>query len=82
MKGPVHVDEILREMQHGAFSPGVDHTSSSSRIEIVSNASDSDISELPDDASISGMLPPPPVATTAAGRGRGRGRGKRSTLDI
>ena len=51
MKGPKHVDEILREMQHNAFSPPSrgQAVAQSSRIEVVSNASESDISELPDD---------------------------------
>lgn len=52
MRGPVAVDDILSELQHNAFSSGAPQKQSSNRIEVVSNASDSDISELLQDATV------------------------------
>jgi hypothetical protein len=59
MRGPKHVDDILRDLHRDAFPGGSAHHSKnatafdSTRIEVVSNASDSDISELPDVSSLS-----------------------------
>lgn len=66
MRGPVAVDDILSELQQNAFpsGPGANRLSAaaSSRIEVLSNASDSDISELLQDAGVM------QVAGTAAKR--------------
>jgi len=55
MRGPKHVDDILKDLHRGAFPGGSAHHAGdkpafdSSRVEIISNASESDISELNDD---------------------------------
>ena len=52
MRGPVHVDDILREMHQSAFTQQPASSAAAqqqqSRIEVVSNASESDISEVGD----------------------------------
>jgi hypothetical protein len=82
MRGPKHVDDILRDLHRDAFSPSsVSHARQSdhaSRIEIISNASDSELSELPDDAAsvLGGVaLDPPPSTAAARGRRAPRRRG-------
>lgn len=87
MRGPVQVDEILREMQQGAFGqsqvpPPPSATvhnphGGNSRIEIISNASESDLSEMQDDVvSLNALLSSQNAAQTAAASGA-RGRGGR-----
>jgi hypothetical protein len=77
MRGPVHMDEILRGLHNDAFPGGAPHhhavasQSRSQRIEIVSNASDTDISELPDDTASLGGFVEPPAPPVKAVRGRG-----------
>ena len=79
MRGPVHVDDILRELHHDAF-PGTQGGSGGKndnhRIEIISNASESDISELPEMDDLPAPPPPPRKPRAAAGN-----KGKR-TLNI
>lgn len=59
MRGPAHVEDILRDMHGNAFAGGgmqqQQGGNSNTRVEIISNASDSD-GEFPDDASINGLL--------------------------
>ena len=50
MRGPVAVDDILSELQQSAFASAPHAKNVSSRIEVLSNASDSDISEILQDA--------------------------------
>ena len=71
MKGPVHVDDILRELHQDTF-PQTHNTmpDMNQRIEIISNATESEISELPDIADVVSTAP-----TTSKGRGTGRRRG-------
>ncbi len=79
MKGPVHVDDILRELHQDTFPqtrqsmPDVGH-----RIEIVSNATESEISELPD---IADVVAPPRTAARGGGR-RKAVAGKRSGASL
>ena len=58
MRGPVAVDDILNELQQNAFSDArsgnLKATGGGNRIEVVSNASDSDISELLQDVTVMG----------------------------
>jgi hypothetical protein len=49
MRGPKHMQDVLRDLHRGAFPDGASPAIDSTRIEIVSNASDSDVSELRDD---------------------------------
>jgi hypothetical protein len=66
MKGPSNIDDILKS---------IDNSIGNDRLETMSTMSESDISEIPDDASVSGILP----RGGRAGRGRG---GNRRTLNI
>lgn len=70
MKGPMHVDDILRELHNDTF-PQTQQSMPDigQRIEIVSNATESEISELPDIADVV------PVRQTVVARGGGRRRG-------
>ena len=73
MRGPKHVDDILRDLHRDAFSEQQQSSSSNlhTRVEIVSNASDSELSELPDDAA-SVLMPQAPTTNTAAAATGGR----------
>ena len=62
MRGPKPVDEYLKDLHRNAFPQGDDRYGNS-RIEIVSNVSDTDIGDLPDEtASVFGEAAPPPPA--------------------
>jgi hypothetical protein len=52
MRGPSNMDDILREMN----SPQM-HADDIDRIEVVSTVTDSELSDIPEDASISGIFP-------------------------
>jgi hypothetical protein len=68
MRGPVHVDDILRELHQDAFPGGSPHHGGANqRIEVVSNASESEISEMPEISEIPDM-PSVHVKTTTRGR--------------
>jgi hypothetical protein len=73
MKGPTNVNEILRELHQDAF-PGAVQGGNNQRIEIISNASESEISEMPD----INELPIPAPKT----KRRGTGGKARNTLNI
>jgi hypothetical protein len=56
MRGPKHVDDYLRDLHRDAFPSGSQqqqqqqqHQQDNARIEIISNASESELSEIPDD---------------------------------
>ena len=62
MRGPSNVDDILRELQTQQSSapqqqPPSASIAPSERIEVLSTVSESDISEIPEDASMSGVFP-------------------------
>lgn len=62
MRGPTNVDDILREFQtqQQAAQSGTPHPPASinnDRLEVMSTISESEISEMPDDASVSGVFP-------------------------
>jgi hypothetical protein len=63
MKGPTNVDDILRELERESMND---------RVEMMSTVTQSDLSDLGDDASINGLL-----------MNKRGGKGKRGiTLDI
>jgi hypothetical protein len=91
MKGPQHVDDILRDLHGSAFASGGGGAPANgyaqNRVEIISNASEGD-SDFPDDVSINEVLrntiqqraeeikPPPRGGRGSRGGGRGgKGRG-------
>ena len=49
MRGPTNVDDLLNELKEERFNQN-------ERLEVISNASESDITDLADDASINGLL--------------------------
>ncbi len=53
MKGPTNVDDILQEIEEARKV----NEKNSDRIEIMSTMSGSDVTEIPDDASVSGIFP-------------------------
>jgi hypothetical protein len=62
MRGPSNVDDILRELHTTQNTPQQDipqtiNIAPSERIEVLSTVSESDISEIPEDASMSGVFP-------------------------
>lgn len=63
MRGPSNVDDILNELNQ------TQTLNNNERIEMISNASESEATDFPDDASVSGLF-----ANPATKRGRGRGR--------
>ena len=77
MRGPKQVGDILRDLHRDAFAPQQQQHDYSSRIEIISNASDSELGELPDDAASVLVGPATSVATKGArGGGASRRKGK------
>lgn len=70
MRGPSQVDDLLRDLHATDVAEPIpvrggqtaDTINGSSRIEILSNASDSDFSDIPDDVSLSRFVPPPTSA--------------------
>lgn len=60
MRGPTNVDDILNELNlppSHTPHPMSHHDMMNDRLETMSTVSDSDISEIPDDASVSGVFP-------------------------
>jgi len=51
MRGPSNMEDILREMNSPQMQNDID------RIEVVSTVTDSELSEIPEDASVSGIFP-------------------------
>jgi hypothetical protein len=51
MKGPTNVDDILQEIDEARKK------NNSDRVEIMSTVSSSDMTEIPDDATVSGIFP-------------------------
>ena len=79
MRGPRQVDDILRDLHRGAFPPQPMSSSQrdTHRIEVVSNASESELGDLPEDAlgdlgelSAAAAPPPPPARKRASGARR------------
>jgi hypothetical protein len=66
MRGPTNVDDLLNELKQDSFD--AKHNPQNDRLEIFSNASESEITDLPDDASINGLFM--------------KKKSKRRTLDI
>lgn len=64
MRGPQNVDDILSELH--AQQQGATAHNNDDRIEVISTLSESEISELPDDASIAGLLPRRKKKSTSA----------------
>ena len=73
MRGPRNVDDILKEL---GTQQSNDNDNDNDRVEVMSTISESEISELPDDGSVSGMLP---MRKKKLG---GTGGGSRRTLDV
>lgn len=73
MRGPKPVDEYLKDLHRGAFSSSSSQQDRNSRIEIISNASESELGELPDDAAsaFEDTSTPPLVASSASARKAG-----------
>lgn len=72
MRGPSNMDDILREMNAPQMHSDID------RIEVVSTVSDSELSEIPEDASVSGIFPASSKKKKPAARGARSGK----TLNI
>lgn len=53
MRGPTDVDDILKELNQGNFKP---MNGNDDRVEMLSTVSESEISDIPDDASASGVF--------------------------
>jgi len=75
MRGPSNVDDILRDFQQQNNQNPAAPRSVNDRLEVMSTISESEISEMPDDASVSGIFP-------SKGRKRPGSTGARRTLDI
>lgn len=78
MRGPTNVDDILRDFQRQQQNeqqqtPG----SNNDRLEVMSTISESEISEMPEDASVSGVFP-----TKGRKVGKSAAAAARRTLDI
>jgi len=72
MRGPSNVDDILRDFQQqGAKSTGT--RSVNDRLEVMSTISESEIADMPDDASVSGIF---------SLKGKKKATGSRRTLEI
>ncbi len=81
MRGPQNVDDILSEL-HSQQQQGAAMHNNDDRIEVISTLSESEISELPDDASIAGLLPRRQKKPTAAAAAGGAASPQRRTLNV
>ena len=77
MRGPKHVDEILRDLHRDTFQQ---QQQNFSRVEIISNASESELGDLPDDAAsallgdpVPAPAPPPQPAARQPRKAAARG---------
>lgn len=81
MRGPRDVNDILKDLHRDAFPPPPAMSSSRNshnhRIEIVSNASESDLGDLRDDPLIADLANEVQAVRQPAKRGGGRGGGRR-----
>lgn len=57
MRGPSNVDDILRDFQQQQGAPSVGGRSMNDRLEVMSTISESEMSDMPEDASVSGIFP-------------------------
>lgn len=81
MRGPQNVDDILTELHAQQQSPTTHNNDD--RIEVISTLSESEISELPDDASIAGLLPRRKRKASSAGAAAaGAASPQRRTLNL
>ena len=79
MRGPQQIDDVLRDLHRGAFPGGSTHHQQqqqqqqdyNSRIEIISNASESELGELPDDTASALGEPTPPLPVVPKRRASG-----------